>query len=102
MTDIYINEKELLNLIIQLEKDNKLIVEDIDSIYEIMINIEEKDWKSPVKERLNNKFIPYIKKQSEIANKNLNNKTNLLRIALKTYIDTNNKIKDKVNTIEEL
>ena len=83
--DIEIDEAKLEDLINVLEKDNIELIEQIDYIYDTMIKIEKNDWNSPEKTRMDEDFIPYLKKQSDILNKSLTSKINILKDRLRVH-----------------
>jgi len=102
MSDINIKDKKLENLIIILEKDNEKIVDLINSIYVLMKDIDKNEWDSPGKTRLDNNFIPYLKRQEEIVKSNLESKTKILKEALDLYRKNNNILEKKVENLEGL
>ena len=99
MFNIELDEKELEKLIEKLDNDNKTIVDAMNDIYSVMTQIDDTDWRSPEKERINNNFIPYIKEQETISDGELSAKTQILKDALAAYRKDN---KDLTNETEKL
>jgi len=100
--DIEIKELELENLIGVLEDDNKNMIEAIDSIYDAMIKIEKNDWSSPEKTRLDEGFIPYLKRQSDVLNEELTSRTEILKEALQIYRSRNATLEKQAKDLEVL
>ena len=100
MFNIELDEKELEKLIEKLDNDNKTIVDAMNDIYLVMTQIDDTDWRSPEKERMNNNFIPYIKEQETIAEDGLSAKTQILQDALAAYRKDNKNLTEEVEKLE--
>ncbi len=100
--DIEINETQLEDIINILEKDNMAMIEQVNNIYDTLVKIEKKDWNSPEKTRLDNNFIPYLKRQNDILKRILMNKTEFLKQALSSYRNTNTQLENEAKDLEVL
>ena len=101
--NIKVNKKELENFITKLETNNKTIVNTMNSIYEEMINIDDKEWHAPEKDRIDNEFTPYIKEQRDVTNTGLANNIAILRKALADYRELDeNKLTKETENLEVL
>ena len=72
----------------------------MESVYNEFNNIDINDWNSPEKTKLNNKFIPYLKKSSEKMKQNFNSKTTTLKDALYKYKENDIQLKKNANELE--
>ena len=95
MFDIDLKEKELEQLIIKLDTNNKTIVDAMENMYTTMIQIDDKDWHAPEKDRINNDFVPYIKEQEQIMNNGLLSNTKILKDALTAYRERNKELEEE-------
>ena len=102
MYNIDLKEIELENLIKNLEINNSKMIDSIDKIYNEFIKIDKKDWNSPEKTNIDNKFIPYLKKEKELLKNSFNSKNELLKYALASYRNLNEKIKNKASALEDI
>ena len=102
-SDIYLNKNELEKLINKLETTNKIIIDAMDYIYLTMIKIDDNDWHSPEKERINNNFIPYLKEQENITANELLSNIQVLKNALARYRENDeNKLTKETENLEVL
>lgn len=102
MYNIDLNEIELEKLIEKLDNYNKTIIDSMEYIYNTMTKIDEKDWYSSEKERINNNFIPYLKEQENITNDELFAKTKILKDALALYRKRNQSLAKETVQLEVL
>lgn len=102
MFDIDLNEKELEQLIIRLEMNNKTIVDAMDYMYTTMTKIDDKDWHAPEKDRIDNNFIPYIKEEEKIINDGLLSYIKILKDALTAYRERNRELREETEQLEVL
>ena len=100
MFDVELNEDALEALIQKLDENNKNIVEAMNHIYSTMTKIEDNDWHSPEKERINNNFIPYLKTEKDSLNNNLYSKTTALKESLISYRQDDQSLKNETKNLE--
>lgn len=105
MADLNIDILSLDSLILELEKDNKNIVDIIKNINDAIRLLDKSKWNSKEKEKFDEQFVPYITSLDNQMFEYLNTCTNLLKNAKETYkeLDLNNKKSvDNINEVDVL
>lgn len=102
MFNIDLDEKELEILINKLETNNKTIVDTLNIIYQTITEIDDIEWHSQEKDRLNNDFIPYLKRQETNVNVALDSKIAILKKALALYREKNQVLTKDAEKLEVL
>ena len=70
--NIVVKINDLQDLINKLDADNKKIKELMEDINKNFLEIDEEKWNSPEKKKVDDTFIPYIKKKESSVNNNFN------------------------------
>ena len=101
--DIIINPDGLNETINILKKDNEEINNILTNIWNILSSLDESVWNSPEKNKLNEKFIPYIDRKRTSFPIYFNNLIYELQRSLTSYVETNNiNLKDTSNLVGKI
>lgn len=101
MSDINIKNIELSNLISKLEKDTKDISETIKSINKDIRKLDETNWKSKEKDKLDETLIPYLLNLDNSIDSYLNKPLDVLKKANLKYQNQNEFIKESTDILSE-
>lgn len=101
MENIKLENINLENVIIALEKDNETINEIIKNTNDAIRTLDESEWKSTEKEKMDESWNPYMQKIENYMSY-LNECTSLLREASLTYQNTTSSLQQKIGDIDTI
>ena len=73
MNNIFIDTDSLDNLIVMLKNNNEKIVAIVKDINKNVFDIDSDSWQSPEKNKVDEQFVPYLKRKETAINNAFNN-----------------------------
>ena len=94
-------EDTIDDTLVNIENDINEIASILQETYKAMLTLDEKKWKAKEKERIDEDFMPYLKKISEKYPIYLTNKLNYAKNAVKTYRELDKQISNLTQNLND-